>query len=70
MFGQLRLLQGVGKMGSPDYHRGSFFPSLSPFIGLGRLKKLTLRVQDWSQCCWFSDLNEVQNWTSSISTKR
>jgi len=70
MFGQLRLLQGVGKMGSPDYHRGSFFLSLSPFIGLRGLKKLTLRVQDWSQCCWFCDLNEVQNWTSSISTKR
>lgn len=38
MFWQLRLLQGIGKMRSPDYFRGSFFPYLSPFIGLNILK--------------------------------
>ena len=40
IFGRLRLLQGIGKVRSPDYFPGSFFPYLSPFIGLKVLKMI------------------------------
>ena len=38
MFRRLGLRQGFGKMRSPNYFRGSFFPYVSSVIGLMALK--------------------------------